>query len=87
MATEATKSYMKVINYQLPVSTTRSYVNKINADTVAKSKKPLLSIRHGRNGLVLVLSHKNWTLNHWNRDILSGETIINRLGPDKMKLS
>ena len=35
----------------------------------------------------IAINHKNWTMDDWNRVILSGETIINRLGPDGRKFA
>ena len=86
MANGVTKSLMKVINNQLPASTIRRHVKKISVETIVKRKKPLLSIRDKRNRLDFAINYKNWTVGDWNRVILSGETIINRLGPDRRKL-
>ena len=79
---QVTQTLRDVSGTSLSASTTRRHLKRAGLKAVIKEKKPLLTARHRKNRLELVLGHRHWTVDDQKRAMFSGETKIDRLCSD-----
>ena len=84
-SSQVTRILQNINKTSLSIETVRKGLKKAGWKAVVKKKRPMLSRHHKKARMDVALSHKEWTLEDWERVVWSDETKVNRLGSDGRK--